>query len=359
MSIRCLLSLGVLCGLALAARAQTARNGSDISGPTKFYAVSSTFWDNGPAWDYHILEAKQDGTDTLVRDIMIKSAQLPCGPSCTVKAKIRRLQNTSPAELVGDNNPCAVDQAELRRDLRRAKRALKHTLLFSSAEFGIVATCGSKETVLHLPLLPFPLAARGSPRILRSYDLLSDLETRVFGTSPVFQSAGETKVFEDVPAGKTDDEETAGEELVPELRSGVFDRALWDDCQKPLCAGEGLNHVLEIYIPPEHRTEPIVSWVNRPSYGLLKCELPPYPPLARMARVEGDVELEIQVDERTGLVVGVTAMAGHPLLQAAAVQAVKQWCFRPEKRPEGVTGTLVKLRFSMNCSGTAFPTEAR
>lgn len=308
-------------------------------------------------WDYHIVEANQDGTDTVVRDILIISQHLPCGSSCTVKAKIKRLQNTSPAELVGDNNPCAVDPRELPRELRRAKRALKHTLLFTTANFGIVATCGGEETVLHLPLLPFPFRTQGPPRILRSYDLLHDVETRVFGTSEVFKPVAETKMFEDLdtePDTRTDESEGAA--LVSELRAGVFDKALGEDCKKPGCKDEGLKQLLQTYIPPQDRSVPSVAWVDRPRYQCLKCALPAYPPLARLARVEGDVELELQVDERSGLVLGATVTSGHQLLQCAAIQAARGWQFQPQEHTEGATTSKVRLRFSMNCPQTKSPT---
>jgi TonB family protein len=348
-TIRYLLSLWVLF-VCMAAKSALARPAA-VPEVRRFYAVGHTFWDNGPMWDYHIVEAKQDGSDTLVRDVLIISVQSPCGPSCTVKARIKHLHNTTPATLVGENNPCAVDQRELLRELRRNRRALKHTQLFTFADFVIVADCGGKETVLQLPLLPFPAGPHGPPRIERSYDLLRDVEKRVFGTDQVFNTSADMKIFDDLEGEKGgEDDERTGAALVPELRSGAYDRALWGDCKKAACAGQGLKGVLETYVPPDQRTEPAVSWVKPPSYKFVKVALPGYPPLARLARVQGDVELELQVDERTGLVVGVAAMSGHPLLLRTAHQAARDWQFQPEKQPEGVKKNKVVLRFDMKCN---------
>jgi hypothetical protein len=116
-----LLTLCVVLGSSVAAGIAQLTQIAASTELTRFYAVSQTFWDNGPMWDYHILEAKRVGNETLVRDILIVSAQSPCGLSCTVKAKIKQLHNTTPAELVGDNNPCAIDQREIRRELRRTR----------------------------------------------------------------------------------------------------------------------------------------------------------------------------------------------------------------------------------------------
>src|SRR5579862_8528814 len=52
-----------------------------------------------------------------------------------------------------------------------------------------------------------------------------------------------------------------------------------------------------------------------------------YPPLARQARIQGDVRLEFFVNHN-GQVVSVNVMSGHPLLAPLAVDAVQHWKFR-------------------------------
>lgn len=53
-----------------------------------------------------------------------------------------------------------------------------------------------------------------------------------------------------------------------------------------------------------------------------------YPEIARAARAQGDVVVEVTIDEQ-GNVVEARASSGHPLLQGAAVQAARQAKFRP------------------------------
>ena len=55
---------------------------------------------------------------------------------------------------------------------------------------------------------------------------------------------------------------------------------------------------------------------------------PLYPELARRAGVTGTVILECVID-RGGRVDRVVVLRGHPLLDAAAVDAVRQWTYRP------------------------------
>ena len=69
---------------------------------------------------------------------------------------------------------------------------------------------------------------------------------------------------------------------------------------------------------------------------------PPYPPAAKAAHAQGVVTVQVTVDE-TGSVTAAKAVAGHPLLQAAAVAAAKQAKFSPTLlagKPVRVSGVL-------------------
>jgi TonB family protein len=56
--------------------------------------------------------------------------------------------------------------------------------------------------------------------------------------------------------------------------------------------------------------------------------VPVYPALAAAARVQGSVVLDCVIDE-DGRVASVTVLRSQPLLEAAAVVAVRQWRYRP------------------------------
>lgn len=55
---------------------------------------------------------------------------------------------------------------------------------------------------------------------------------------------------------------------------------------------------------------------------------PPYPPLARSARVQGLVILRAIIS-KTGTIENVQVVSGHPMLVKAARDAVSQWQYRP------------------------------
>lgn len=61
---------------------------------------------------------------------------------------------------------------------------------------------------------------------------------------------------------------------------------------------------------------------------LVKRVMPVYPPLARHMRLSGTVRLE-GVISRTGRVIKLQVVSGHPMLTAAALDAVRQWLYSP------------------------------
>jgi protein TonB len=56
--------------------------------------------------------------------------------------------------------------------------------------------------------------------------------------------------------------------------------------------------------------------------------IPVYPPMARQVRVSGNVEL-IGVIAKDGSIQQLQVVSGHPLLVKAALEAVRQWIYRP------------------------------
>jgi protein TonB len=56
--------------------------------------------------------------------------------------------------------------------------------------------------------------------------------------------------------------------------------------------------------------------------------MPVYPPLARQVRVSGVVKL-MGIISREGRIIQLQVLSGHPLLIAAAVDAVRQWVYQP------------------------------
>lgn len=61
---------------------------------------------------------------------------------------------------------------------------------------------------------------------------------------------------------------------------------------------------------------------------LVRKILPAYPPLARTARIEGQVVLQAVISKQ-GAIENLRVLSGHPMLVPAAIEAVRQWRYRP------------------------------
>jgi periplasmic protein TonB len=62
--------------------------------------------------------------------------------------------------------------------------------------------------------------------------------------------------------------------------------------------------------------------------SLIHSVQPTYPPMARTARIQGSVVLSAII-AKDGSMEGLHALSGHPMLVTAAVEAVRQWRYRP------------------------------
>src|ERR1022692_4695588 len=109
------LRLFLICAVAiLAARANQ-------TGPSEFYIVSVSISDNGGLFYLRILSVKQEGPDSIVRYIRIGPRSVPC-PLKTLQAVETRVPNTTPAQLVETNNPCALKPGSLKFAIKKYAR---------------------------------------------------------------------------------------------------------------------------------------------------------------------------------------------------------------------------------------------
>lgn len=61
---------------------------------------------------------------------------------------------------------------------------------------------------------------------------------------------------------------------------------------------------------------------------LIRKVSPTYPPLARQARIQGSVLLQAEIS-KGGDIENLRLISGHPMLAPAAIEAVKQWKYKP------------------------------
>jgi TonB family protein len=79
---------------------------------------------------------------------------------------------------------------------------------------------------------------------------------------------------------------------------------------------------------------------------ILQMPVPRYPPIARAAHAEGEIQVHIIISEE-GKVIAAAAISGHPLLQATSVAAARNSVFTPtllHGKPVKVNG-VIKYNF--------------
>jgi protein TonB len=82
--------------------------------------------------------------------------------------------------------------------------------------------------------------------------------------------------------------------------------------------------------------------------NLLRKIEPQYPPMAKVAHIQGDVLLAATIS-KSGVIENLHVVSGHPILAQAAMDAVKQWKYKPyllNGEPVEVE-TTVKVTFHM------------
>ncbi|HZM05776.1 MAG TPA: energy transducer TonB, partial [Candidatus Saccharimonadales bacterium] len=82
--------------------------------------------------------------------------------------------------------------------------------------------------------------------------------------------------------------------------------------------------------PPPKPTAPqrVKQGGNVTAASILSQTRPLYPALARQARIQGNVVLHAIID-KDGKVAQLEVISGHPLLVQSALDAVKQWRYKP------------------------------
>ena len=89
--------------------------------------------------------------------------------------------------------------------------------------------------------------------------------------------------------------------------------------------GEGIN---PLPVPPPAPTPRPLRVSHVMEGNLIHRVQPEYPQLARQARIQGTVVLRAVIS-REGRIENLQVLSGHPLLVPAAMDAVRQWRYRP------------------------------
>ena len=172
-----------------------------------------TFFDFGPPFDYYeVLLVRTTSGGSSVERLTIT----PPGDECVQPARVETAlaQSDKPVStLLGNENPCAIPENELRRELKRRKKGL----VFSGADVVIRVKCGSGIRMIRADVLDrdmFDPAANTPEHTTWTMELLGRLEEAVgpgVMSRPMFdlpdtkeRAPTESDTLKDLEAGKFD-----------------------------------------------------------------------------------------------------------------------------------------------------------
>jgi TonB family protein len=121
-----------------------------------------------------------------------------------------------------------------------------------------------------------------------------------------------------------------GDLLTPENRAKILAAARQVDEHLSVSSAEDTPGQADVKIvaPGADGPQRVRVSGNAQAAALVKNVLPVYPPLAKQARIQGNVVLNVFIG-KDGKVQNIAVESGHPLLVQAALDAVKQWEYQP------------------------------
>jgi TonB family protein len=175
------------------------------------------------------------------------------------------------------------------------------------------------------------------------WDLPSKITDPAFGSKDIFHDRSEE---DDLLLQRN------AEKVVPELQSGRYDAALAAASRGNVGSGAAtFRSLLAQYRGPITAAEAAGGFtpelVNAEAYRFSHFVAPAYPPLAKQARVQGEVRLQLTLDRATGEVLDVAAVSGHALLKPPAIYAAQQWRFKPNSTDYDKVD--VTIEFPLRC----------
>jgi len=305
-----------------------AKDGQTVSSvPDRFLITRHTFIDVGPPNDfYEIISVHGTGSGTTIERVTLTPAGDACIQPPTVEVVSSAIPDTLNVALEG-RNPCAISDKASRKELKRRKQGL----VFSGAEISMHVECGGEERIIRADVLDrdmFDPKATTPENTSWTMRLLNRLD-KAFPSGvldrPIF--AGLTEAIRTTAPNA---------DAARALGAGEYDRLFGGAPDRP----SDLYRASQI--PPP---APDIRLRSSEPFQPEKFVLPIYPPIARLARIEGAVVVTFHVDPNGG-VTDTQAESGHPMLRPTVTTAVSEWKFSREAADHRVKATI---DFKTNC----------
>lgn len=311
----------LVCASAAARRPRT-----DAAVPTQLEIGRRTFFDFGPPTDYYevlVVRSTENGS-------LIERVTLTPGYACTpAKVEIASASiSESVADLLGKTNPCTIPEKELRRELKRCKKCL----VFSGADVAMQFQCGAQSRIIRADILDrdmFDPAPNTPKHTSWTMQILARLDQAVgpgVMDKPIFPLPAKTGTS----LGRT------SSDSVRELNLGKYDAIFPGAPDKPSDLYRSAQN------PPP---APSVRLVSSSPFEPRILVLPGYPPIAKLARVDGQVVFKVDVDGN-GNATNLVFESGHPLLRGVVEAAVSKWVFPTNAENQHIEAVI---EFKTNC----------
>jgi len=296
--------------------------------PDSLVIARHSFIDVGPPFDfYEVIRVGSDGSGLAVERALVTPLGPTCGPVASVEVSSGALHQ-SMSDLLGGENPCAIPEKELHRELKRCKHCMP---AFSGMDVTMQVSCGEKPRQLRMDILDrdlFDPAPHTPEHTSWTMGVLSRLD-KVLGPGvwdrPMFS------------VGDTETRSRPDSELVQEIRDGKYD-ALFGK-------GELVSQIAldAAKLPPP---PPSIEIESVTPIAPISPKLPVYPPIAKAARVEGLVNVTFEISAE-GKPQNIVVVDGPRMLQQSVIDGLSGWSF--SQSAWGSSGRAA-IRFRRNCT---------
>ena len=295
--------------------------------PHDFVIARRTFFDFGPPFDYYeIFSIRPTEHGSSVERLLLT----PAGSGYLQPASLEVAQSVVPesvSDLLGNKNPCEIPEKALRRELRRCKKCL----VFSGAEVTMQVQCSGQTRRIRMDILDSDLFDR-APHTPEHTSWTMAVLGRLDKASgpgvmekPMFQIPKEA-VPQAAPTSAT----------IEALARGDSDALFGSSRDKPSA----------LYAESQQlHPQPTVELVAGAPFRPVSFSLPDYPPIAKMARLEGRVAFKLTVSP-DGDPTSIEILTSVPLLDPAVRGKLREWKFDSQVAGQVFQGAIA---FKLNC----------
>ena len=275
---------------------------------------------------YQIYSFTGQGNTTSVKRLTITPAHDACSAS-TVEASQGVLPETI-TQLLSNENPCSIPEKVLRREANRCGDCA----ISGGAHITMEVACHKSDHLIRFEVLdkdifePLPDTPKHTSKV---FQLLKQVNAALGNNvmdRPAFPAGGQKPEPLPPPSSELND-----------LANGNFDLLFEGAPDKPSILYKQTH---------EPRSLPTVTLKQSIPIAPLQAKLPDYPPSARTAHLDGDVEIRLVIGP-DGDVKSVSALSGPSILQRGTLETANQWQFPKQPQSTNVNATI---SYRMNCS---------